>query len=73
MAQCQGPSAQIRPFFGLHLCLAGKYCENLKALVAQLNINLARAITWFEGVTIYYTFFNNNSPPPASFYAANYF
>ena len=36
-------------------------------LVAQLNINPARAITRFVGVTIYCTFFNNNSPPPRQF------
>ena len=34
---------------------------------AQLNVNPARAITWFVGVTIYCTFFNNNSPPPRQF------
>ena len=34
---------------------------------AQLNVNPARAITWFVGVTIYRTFFNNNSPPPRQF------
>ena len=60
MAQCQGP-------FGLHLYLAGKFCENLKVSVAQLNVNPARAITWFVGVTIYCTIFNNNSHPPRQF------
>ena len=35
--------------------------------MAKLNINPARAITWFVGVTIYCTFFNNNSPPPRQF------
>ena len=35
--------------------------------MTQLNINPARAITWFAGVTIYCTFFNNNSPPPRQF------
>ena len=35
--------------------------------MAQLNINPARAITWFVGVTIYCTFFNNNSPPFCQF------
>ena len=64
MAQCQGPRAQMRLFFGLHLYLAGKYCENLKVPGAQLNVNRARAITWFVGVTISSTFFNNNLPPP---------
>ena len=53
--------------FGLHLYLEGKYCENPKVPGAQLNINLARATTWFVGVTIYCTFFNNNSPPPRQF------
>ena len=38
------------------------YQENLKVPGGQLNVNPARAITWFEGVTIYCTFFNNNSP-----------
>ena len=52
MAQCQGPRAQIRLFFGLHLYLAGKYCENFKVPVAQLNVNQAREITWFVSVTI---------------------
>ena len=56
-----------KTFFSLYLCLAGKYCENLKVPGAQLNANPARAITWFVGVTIYGTFFNNNSPPPCQF------
>ena len=34
---------------------------------AQFNVNPARAITWFEGVTIYCTFFNYISPPPRQF------
>ena len=67
MAQRQGPRAQIRHFFGLYLYLAGKYCENTKLPVAQLNVIPARAITWFIGVTISCTFFNNNSPPPRQF------
>ena len=67
MAQYHGPRAQIRLFFSLHLYLAGKYCENLKVPGAQLNVNAARAIIWFVGVTIYCTFFNNNSPTPGQF------
>ena len=67
MAQCQGPHSQIRLVFGLHLHLAGKYCENPKVPTAQLNVNLALAITWFVGVPTYCTFFNNNSPPPRQF------
>ena len=47
--------------------LAGKYSKNLKVPGTQLNINPARAIPWFVGVTIYLTFFNNNSPPPRQF------
>ena len=50
-----------KTFFCLHLCLAEKYCENPKVPGAQLNVNPARAATWFAGVTIYCTFFNNNS------------
>ena len=76
MAQCQEPRAQMI-FFGLHLYLAEKYCENLKVSDAQLNINPARAfraITWFVGVTIYCTFFNNNFHLHlARFYATKYF
>ena len=53
-----------KTFFGLHLYLVGKYCENLKMPGAQLDVNPALAITWFVGVTVYCTFFNNNSPPP---------
>ena len=60
MAQCKVPRAQVRLFFGLHLYLAVKYCENLKVPGAQLNVNTARAIAWFVGVTIYCTFFNDN-------------
>ena len=40
---------------------------NPKVPVTQLNVNPARAITWFVGVTIYCTFFNNNSPPSRQF------
>ena len=57
-----------KTFLGLHLYLVGKYCENPKVPGAQLDVNLARAITWFEGVTIYCTFFNYNSPPPRQFF-----
>ena len=39
---------------------------------AQLNVNAARAITWFVGVTIYWTFFNNNSPPSRQFLCKKY-
>ena len=67
MAQCQGPRAQIRLFFGLHLYLVKKYCEELKVPGAPLNVNPARAITRFVGVTIYFTFFDNNSPPLRQF------
>ena len=62
-----------KTFFGLHLCLAGKYCKNPKLLEAQLNVNPAQAITWFVGVFkvstahLSITIFNN------SFYAAKYF
>ena len=63
MDQCQGTRTWIRLFFGLHLYLAGKYCKNLKVPGAQLNVNPARAITWFVGATIYRTFFNNISLP----------
>ena len=61
------PRSNGKIFFGLHLYLAGKYCENVKVPKAQQNVNRERAITWFVGVTIYCTFFNNNSPPPRQF------
>ena len=67
------PRSNGKIFFGLHLYLIGKYCENSKVPGAQLNVNPPRAITWFVGVTIYCTFFNNNSPPPRRFYARKYF
>ena len=57
----------VRLFFGLHRYLAGKYCKNLKVPRAQLNVNPARAMTWFVDVIIYCTFFNNSSPPPHQF------
>ena len=56
-----------KAFFALHLHLAERYCENRKVPVAQLNVNPARAITWFVGVTIDCTFFNNDSPPARQF------
>ena len=58
------PRTNGKIFFGLHLYLAEKYCKNPEVPGAQLNVNPARAQTWFEGVTIYCTFFNNNSPSP---------
>ena len=67
MPQCQEPRAQIGLFFGLHLYLAGKYCENLKAPEAQLIVNPAPAIIWLVGVTIYRKFFKINSPPSCQF------
>ena len=50
--------------FFCFLYLAEKYCQNPKVPGAQLNVNPARAMAWFVGVTIYSTFFNNNSPLP---------
>ena len=67
MAQCHGARAQIRLFFGLHRYLEEKYCENLKVPGAQLNVNPARVIRWFGGVTIHCTFFKNSSPTPRQF------
>ena len=64
MAECQGPRAHIRLFFGLYLYLEEEYCKNPKVPGAQLNVNPALAIIWFLGVTIYCTFFNNNLPTP---------
>ena len=58
------PRSNGKTFFSLLLYLAGKYCKNLEVPGAQLNVNPARAITWFVGVTIYCTFFNNNPHPP---------
>ena len=67
MAQCQGPRAQIL----LVLVFTCIWRENIakipKVPGAQLNVNPARAVTWFVGVIIYGTFFNNNSPPPRQF------
>ena len=62
-----GAPSSDKTFFGFDLHYTGKYCKNPKVSVAKLNINPARAITWFVGVTIYCTFFNNNSPPPRQF------
>ena len=56
-----------KTFFGLHLYLARKILQKSQSAGAQLNVNPARAITWFVGVTSYCTFFNNNSPPPRQF------
>ena len=50
-AQGQGPHAQIRLFFVLHLYLAEKYRKNLKVPGAQLNVHPARAITRFVQFT----------------------
>ena len=63
----QGALRSDKTFFSLHLYLAGKYCKNLKVPGTQLNVNPARAITWFVDVTMYCTFYNNNSPPPRQF------
>ena len=59
----ESPRSNGKTFFGLHLCLTGKYCKNPEVPVAQLNVSPARAITWFVGATIYCTFFNNNLLP----------
>ena len=64
MVQCKWPRAQMVTFFALHLYLTERFCKNLKVPGAQLNVNPARALTWFVGITIYCTFFNNNSLPP---------
>ena len=74
MAQCHGPRAQIRLFFGLHLYLAGKYFKNLKVPEAQLNVNPARAIKCFVGVTTVSTVhFSMTNLHLANFYATKYF
>ena len=44
------PCSNGKVFFGLHLYLVGKYCENLKVPGALLNVNLAWAITWFVNI-----------------------
>ena len=62
-----GAPGSNKTFFGLHLYLAEKYCENLKVPEAQLNVNPVLAITCFVGVTVYGTYFNNNSPPCRQF------
>ena len=69
MATVPGAPRSDKPFFffGLSLYLAGKYCEKFQVPWAQLEVNPAKAITWFVGVTIYCTFFNNNSPLPRQF------
>ena len=59
-----GASRSYKSFFGLHLYLSEKYYKNPEVPGAQHNVNPARAITWFVGVTIYCTFFSNNSSPP---------
>ena len=56
-----------KTFFGLHLYLTKKYCKNSKVPEAQLDVNPARTITLFVGVTICCTIFNNKSPPPRQF------
>ena len=61
-----------KTFFGLHLYLVRKYCENPKAPGAQLNVNPARAITWLVGVTIYCTFSVAIHLHLASFFATKY-
>ena len=55
-----GAPRSYKTLFGLHLYLAEKYYKNPKVPGAQHNVNPARAMTWFVGVTIYCTFFNNN-------------
>ena len=63
-----GTPRSYKFFFGLHLYLAGKYCENSKVPGAQHNVNPAQAITWLViDVTIYGTLFSNNSPPFCQF------
>ena len=62
-----GAPRSYKTLFGLHLYLVEKYCKNPKVPGAQLNVNPAGAIRWFEGVTIYCTFFNYNPPPPQQF------
>ena len=63
----QGALRSDKTFFSLHLYLAGKYCKNPTVPGTQLNVNPARAITWFVDVTMYCTFYNNNSPPHRQF------
>ena len=68
MAQCHGHRAYVRLFFGLHLYVFGrKILQNPRVPGAQLNVNRARAVTWFVEVTIYRTFFNYNSFLPRQF------
>ena len=67
MAQCQGPHGQIRIFLVFTSTWQENIAKNPKVPEAQLNVNPARAITWFVGVTIYCTFFDYNSLPPRQF------
>ena len=69
------PLSEKTFFGGLQLYLAGKYCINLKMPGSQLNVNMARAITWFVGTTIYCTihFLMTIHLHLASFYATKCF
>ena len=67
MAQCQGPRAQmVRLFFGLHLFLAERCCENPQSTRGPAQCKPGPRITWLLGIIIYCTSFQkqftSNSP-----------
>ena len=68
-----GVPHSCKTFFGLHLYLAGKYCENPKLPGGQLNLNPAWAITWLVGVPSIVHFAITVHQHLASFYATKYF
>ena len=62
----------VRRFFGLHLYLAGRCCENPQSARAPGQYKSGPGITWLVDETIYFTFFNNNLPPPRQLLKTKY-
>ena len=74
--QLKALRSNLETFYGLHLHLAERCCENLQSARGPARFKSGPAITWLVSVTIYCTIFQQqfiNSPPHRQFLRTKYF
>ena len=74
--QLRALRSNLKTFYGLHLHLVERCCENLQSARGPARCKSGPAITWLVSVTIYCTIFQQqfiNSPPPRQFLRTKYF
>ena len=74
--QLRALRSHLKTFYGLHLHLAERCCENLQSARGPARCKSGPAVTWLVSATIYCTIFQKqfiNSPPPRQFLRTKYF